>query len=103
MIRSCSFSIRFPLELLDSLERNVKEGKFSSVSEAIRSYIELGMHVESYKTIIKDPQFLKSIEELKQTEGVFHWIETLTDEQVTAITTALKMEKEKRYENGTFR
>jgi len=103
MIRSCSFSIRLPLELLDSLARNVKEGKFSSVSEAIRSYIELGMHVESYKTIIKDPQFLKSIEELKQTEGVFHWIETLTDEQVNAIAIALKMEKEKRYENGILR
>ena len=57
MIRSCSFSIRFPLELLDSLERNVKEGKFSSVSEAIRSYIELEMHIDSYKTIIKDPKF----------------------------------------------
>lgn len=91
------------MDLLDSLERHVKEGKFSSVSEAIRSYIELGMHVESYKTIIKDPQFLKSIKELKQTEGVFHWTETLTDEQVDAIATALKMEKEKRYENKTFR
>ncbi len=103
MIRSCNFSIRFPLELLDSLEKNVKEGKFSSVSEAIRSYIELGMHVESYKTMIKDPKFLKSIEELKKTEGIFHWIETLTDEQVDSIATALKMEKENRYENKTFR
>ena len=103
MIRSCSFSIRLPLELLDSLERNVKEGKFSSISDAIRSYIELGMYVESYKTIIKDPQFLKSIEELKQTEGVFDWIETLSDEQANAITTALKIDKEKRYENGKFR
>lgn len=103
MIRSCNFSIRLSLELLDSLERKVKEGKFSSVSEAIRSYIELGKHVESYKTIIKDPQFLKSIEQLKQTEGVFHCTETLTDEQVDAIATALKMEKEKRYENGTLR
>ena len=103
MIRSCLFSLRIPLELLDSLERNVKEGKFSSVSEAIRSYIELGMHVESYKIMIKDPKFLKSIEQLKQNEGVFHWIETLTDEQVNAIATALKMEKENRYENKTFR
>ena len=99
MIRSCNFSIRLPLDLLASLERHVKEGKFSSVSEAIRSYIELGMHVESYKTMIKDPKFLKSIEDLKRTEGIFHWIETLTDEQVDSIATALKMEKENRYEN----
>ena len=103
MNRSCSFSLRLSLELLDKLDNTVKEGKFSSISEAIRSYVELGMHVESYKTMIKDPKFLKSIEQLKQNEGVFHWVETLTDEQVDAIATALKMEKENRYENKTFR
>jgi len=101
--RSCSFSLRLPLDLLDKLDKTVKEAKFSSISEAIRSYVELGIHVESYKTMIKDPKFLKSIEDLKRTEGIFHWIETLTDEQVDAITTALKMEKENRYENRTFR
>jgi len=61
------------------------------------------MHVESYKTMIKDPAFLKSIEELKQTEGVFQWLETLSDQQADAIATALKMEKEKRYETKTLR
>jgi len=103
MNRSCSFSLRLQLNLLDKLDNTVKEGKFSSISEAIRSYVELGMHVESYKTMINDPKFLKSIEELKRTEGIFHWIETLTDDQVDSIATALKMEKDSRYENKTFR
>lgn len=103
MIRSCSFSLRLSLELLDKLENNVKEGKFSSISVAMRSYVELGMHVESYKAMIKDPKFLKSIEDLKRTEGIFHWIETLNDEQVDAIAMALKMEKEKRYDTKTLR
>ncbi len=96
MKRSFNFSFRLPLELFDKLENLVKIGKFPSVSEAIRSYIIVGMHVESYKTMIKDPEFLKSIDEIKQTEGVFQWIETLTNEQADAIATALKMEKEKR-------
>ncbi len=103
MIRSCSFSLRLPLDLLDKLENSVKDGKFLNVSEAIRSYIQVGIHVESYKTMIKDPEFLKSIEELKQTEGIFQWIETLNDQQMDAIATAFKMEKEKRYENKTLR
>ena len=103
MNRSCSFSLRINWELLERLETSVKEGKFPSVSEAIRSYVVVGMHVESYKTMIKDPAFLKSIEELKQTEGVFQWLETLSDQQADAIATALKMEKEKRYETRTFR
>jgi len=63
----------------------------------------VGMHVESYKTMIKDPAFLKSIEELKQTEGLFEWIETLKDNEVDAIASALKLEKDKRYDSGSFR
>ena len=89
--------------MLDKLEIKVKENKFENVSEAIRSYIEVGMYIESCKTMIKDPAFLKSIEELKQTEGLFQWIETLKDNEVDAISDALKFEKEKRYENKTLR
>jgi len=103
MNRSHSYSLRIPNNLLDRLENAVKDGKFSSVAEAIRKYTEVGMHVETYKTQIKDPEFLKSIEELQKTEGVFKWTETLTDEQRDAIATALEMEKEKRYENRTWR
>ena len=103
MKRTSLLSLRISLDLLDKLESTVKEGKFPNVSEAIRSYIVVGMHVESYKTMIKDPAFLKSIEELKQTEGVFQWLETLSDQQADAIATALKMEKEKRYETKTLR
>ena len=61
------------------------------------------MFVESYKTMIKDPAFLESIDELKQNEGLFQWTEALKDNEIDAIATALKFEKEKRYENGSFR
>ena len=103
MKRSCLFSLRMSIDLFDKLELKVKERTFGNMSQAIRSYIEVGMHVESYETMIKDPAFLKSIEELKQTEGLFQWTETLKDNEVDAIVSALKYEKEKRYENGTFR
>jgi len=101
--RSLLFSFRIPIDMLDKLENKVKENKFENISEAIRSYIEVGIHVESYKSMIKDPAFLKSIDELKKTEGLFQWIETLKDNEVDAIADALKFEKEKRYENGTLR
>ena len=103
MKRSCHFGLRMPIDLMDKLENKVKEKKFESVSDGIRSYIEVGMHVESYKTMIKDPAFLESIEELKKTEGLFEWIETLKDNEVDAIASALKLEKDKRYDSGSFR
>jgi len=98
MIRSCAFSLRIPLDLMDKLVNAIKEEKFDSISEAMRSYIELGMHIQSYQPKIKDPEFLKSIEELKKTDGVIRWINTLTDVQIDAIATALQMEKNNRYE-----
>jgi len=101
MKRTISFSLRIPLELVEKLENAVKIKKFPSVAEAIRSYVLVGMHVESYKRMIKDPEFLKSIERLKQNEGIFQWIETLTAEQADAIKMAIEMDKEKRYENQT--
>jgi len=103
MTYSCGFNLRLPIELRKKLEVSVNEGKFQSISDAIRSYVQIGIHVESYKTMIKDPEFLKSIEELKKTEGIFNWIETLSEEQSDAIAMALKMEKERRTENGTYR
>ncbi len=96
MKKSCVFNLRVSLELIDRLETEVKQEKFKSVSDAIRQYCDLGIKVESFKTSIKDPEFIKSIGELKQTDGVFQWIETLTDEQTDAIAYALQMEKEKR-------
>lgn len=101
MKRSYPFSIRLPQELLEKLENSLKDGKFPSISEAIRAYVTVGIHVESLKTQIKDPEFLKSIEELKKTEGIFDWIDTLTESQEDAIATALQMKKEQRYGTGT--
>lgn len=101
--RSSLFSFRMPLDMLDKLENKVQENIFKNVSEAIRSYVEVGMYIESCKTMIKDPVFLKSIDELKQTEGLFQWIETLKDNEVDAIASAVKFEREKRYENKTYR
>jgi len=97
------FSLRLSLELLDKLENAVHEQKFDSVSKAIRYYIELGIRVESFKTSIKDPEFLKSIGELKQTDGIFEWIETLSPEQIDAIAYALQMEKDKRHAQRNLR
>ena len=105
MNRSCNISLRISLDLLEKLEKTTKEPdrKFTSVSEAFRSYAELGMKVESFRTLIKDPVFLKSIDELRRTDGIFQWAETLTDDQCDAIARALQMDKGRRYERQELR
>ena len=103
--RSSVISLRIENELLDKLEKTTQlpEKKFNSVSEAIRNYTELGMLTESYQHEIKNPEFIKSVEELKQGDKVFEWLQTLNDTQLDAIFMASKMEKEGRYVQATFR
>ena len=96
MNRSCMFSLRLPVAFLENLEKSVKEEKFESVSQGMRYYIELGMLAESFKPSVKDPEFVKSIKELKQNDGLFDWIETLTFEQADAIASALEMTRANR-------
>ena len=103
MSRSCMFSLFMPIDLIEKLEKSVKEKKFPSKAEALRSYASIGIWVETLKASIKDPEFLKTIKELMKTDGIFHWTETLNDQQLDAIASALKMEKEQRYEKGVFR
>ena len=103
MKHSISFSLRISLELLEKIEKAVQEKKFASVSEAMKYYIELGILVESYKTTIKDADFVRTIGQLKQNDSIFQWLETLTDEQTDAIAYALNMEKEKRNAHRNLR
>ena len=105
MNRSVVFNLRFPADLLDQIEKITEDqdNKFKSISEAIRYYIKIGILIESYKLLIKDPAFLESIEQLKQGDRIFHWSETLEDQHLDALMTALKMEKDRRYSNGSFR
>jgi len=101
---SFTIGLRISEDLLGELEKAVyNEKKFNNISEAIRGYVKLGLKVESLKTVIKDPEFLKSIEFLKQTDGIFGWLETLNDQQTDAMAYAIQMEKERRYEKRDLR
>lgn len=103
MKRSTIISLRVSLEFLDQMEQAVKEEKFQSISEAIRTYAEVGLRTEKFKMTITDPEFLKSIDELKQNDGIFNWLETLTDSQADAIASAIQLEKEQRYAKRRYR
>jgi len=105
MKKSIPFSIRLPLDMVFKLEEltNGAEKKFATVSEAIRDLIEVGLMVNTMKAKIKDPEFLKSIEEIKKKEMIFDWVTTLRDNEMNAIQVAIQMEKDARYNQGSLR
>lgn len=87
----------------EQLEKLEQKTQFKSISEAIRFYVDLGMLTENYKSAVQDPEFLKSIEHLKQGDKIFEWLSTLKDNELDGIFMAAKMEKEGRYVQAKFR
>jgi Arc/MetJ-type ribon-helix-helix transcriptional regulator len=100
LIPLVSISVRMPCELLEKLEEKITIKQFKDRSEAIRSYVELGLHVESYRSSIKDPEFLKSMEDLRQDDKIFEWMSSLKENELTAIKTAIELEREIRSKRG---
>lgn len=96
MKRSSSISIRLPNELLDNIELLMENGKFGTHSQAIRYCIELGMKIESLRPKIKDSEFLKSIDFLKEGNNIFSWLSDLTDNQLDGLVSAVHMEHDER-------
>ncbi len=105
MKKSIPVSIRLPLDMIFKLESltSGNEKKFATISEAIRSHIEVGFMVASMKSKIKDPEFLNSIEEIKKKESIFEWVATLRDNELSAIQTACQMERDGRYNQREIR
>jgi metal-responsive CopG/Arc/MetJ family transcriptional regulator len=86
-----------PIELVEKLDKKVEDRTFSCRAEALRAYCQLGLKAEHFKKQINNPEFLRSIEELKHNDGIFEWIATLTEQQEDAIAFAIQMDKEQRY------
>lgn len=94
--------LRVPLDLLEQIDKKVEEKKFGNRTNAVLSYLQMGLHVESFKTSIKDPEFLKHIDDLKQGNSLFEWAETMTDDQRDAIASAIQFVKENKYVQQKF-
>lgn len=102
MTYTVPIGLRVPLDLLQQIDKKVTERKFTNRTDAVLSYIQMGIHVESFKASIKDPEFLKHIDELKQGNQLFEWAETLKDNERDAIASALQFVKESKFSQHKF-
>lgn len=95
-------SIRIPFEMFEELKGKMQEKKINTVSEGIRSYCQLGLWVERIKTEVKNPEFIKKIDELKQGNALFEWSQTLTEEQARAVRDAITLDLDSRIKQVRF-
>ncbi len=105
-------TIRVPLEWVEEVETMVKspanpKSNFTSASHAVRECTTLGIQVLKHSDAMKDPakhdEFVTKMQEMIKTENFSQFTETLDVAQLDGFLMMLKMEKEKRYEQGTLR
>jgi hypothetical protein len=89
-----------PFEMLLSIKDWVKKKPFKSESEATRYFMDIGMKIESMKSIMEDPekskQFIDEMKKMMKADQIFNWIETLDDTQLLGMSQAVSVEKERR-------
>lgn len=104
--RTTNISLRIPLDEIDDIEKQVKsainpDGKFNSVSEAIRECAKLGHQILEYQEMMKDPEkkneFVEKIQELIDNQNFEELAQTFTTEQLDGFSMFLRLEKDKRY------
>lgn len=90
-------SIRVPFQMFEELNKKVEEKNYKSIAEAIRSYCHLGLWVERVKTQVKDPEFLRKIDDLKKGNALIEWSQTLSENEAMAIRDAINIELDLRF------
>ncbi len=104
--------MRVPLELVDEIETMVKSrdnpmGRFTSANHTIRECTILGLQVLKHADAMKDPaknaEFIAKMERMIKTENYSQFTEALDTTQLEGFIMLLKLEKEKRYEQGVLR
>jgi len=95
-------SVRIPFDSWKELNEKKEEKLFKSIAEGVLTYFLLGMKIEKFKQQIKDPEFLKSINELKHNDKIFEWLETLTESQKEGISFAIQIDRENHHKQEKF-
>lgn len=110
--RTAAVGLRIPLNELDDIEKHVKspmnpDGKYHSVSEAIRECTKLGSQILSYQEMMKDPEkkneFVQKMQELLKNQDFEKMSQTLTVQQIDGFQVYLQIEKDKRFKQGKLR
>jgi len=82
-------AVRLPIDMAEQIGEKVDDGKFKSMSEAVRTYTQAGMRFEKLQKIMEDPKKKAQLEEnVRQAfEEQFHdeTLETLDYDQLDAI------------------
>lgn len=96
-----SISIRFDYDLANSIETDIKNGKFEDRTEGIEHYVRRGMQLDSITEIYKDPKKRKEFEDkfgqLVSEKNVESVMETADVEQLKTIIFFAKNQLDKRF------
>lgn len=82
--------------MVEKLDKLVLKKEFKDRSDGIRQLVTVGTFVLENKPKIKDPEFIRSMEELRKNDSIIDWTRSLTDSELYAIYQAIELERETR-------
>ncbi len=99
-------AVRLPIDIAEQIGEKVDDGKFKSMSEAVRTYTQAGMRFEKLQKIMNDPEkkaeFEKNIRQAFEEQFHDESLETLDYDQLDAIYAKIGLLKDKKLEQLTL-
>jgi len=94
---------RIPRKLWLNLHKAVfskdnPEGEFGNFSESLRYYIDLGLKAKSLMNEVKNPEFVKELETLRDQTKHYEILESMTADDRSALSLALEMVEKHKWE-----
>jgi len=87
--RKDSVTVRIPISLLDVLDQMVDDKKYLDRSEAIRTLIQNGIHLDKIIKLAKDPkksqELRKKLSQLDTIESIENTLQTLEPHQLKLV------------------
>ena len=99
--------VRVPRKLWLDLHKAVfsrdnPDGKFGNFSESLRFYMDLGVKAESLMKEIKNPEFVKEIEALRDQTKHYEILESMDGDTRKALALALDVVENHKWEQKKF-
>jgi len=93
-------SARLPFDMAEHLGKQVEEGKFRSMPEAVRTYIQAGIRFEKLQNIMKDSKKRAELEtnlnDAAEAQFSEQFLETLDFDQLDVIYAKIGLLKDKK-------
>ena len=94
--------VLFDYNQLKDIDTYRTEMNLEFEAEAIRQLVGIGLMINNFKHKINDESFLAEIKQMTNADTMFEYLESLDDNRLSALKTAVELTRDNKYKQRTL-